>query len=257
MPNGQKLKSSYATIDDDMFQLFKSVVSDQAKDYEKRYVSAIGKALAEELAAEKRLERLERYERKKRPWKFYGTPQRKFRVKARKGRHKWSCSALARQGIAELSIPSGPPFFYSRKTNDDYANDDLDYGAIIAADVLANDPQNPRAVRVFDAGGTNILTLKRKPASESEVLGEPVDVFLDPDRESKVGRFFYHLKEARTLMREIHFASDGPDSETTVGLFFNKLATTKKLLRSSTGRVAPSLFASLTDVRRLTRELVP
>jgi hypothetical protein len=140
----------------------------------------------------------------------------------------------------------------------DYANGDLDYGAMLAADVLANDPHNPRAVRVFDGAGNKILTLKRKPASESEVLGEPiVDVHLDPDRESKIAQFFYHLVKTRQFMSEIHFSQYGPESETKAGIFFNRLAETRKLMRGLCEQVGPRFLASLKDVRRLTRELAP
>ena len=83
-------------------------------------------------------------------------------------------------------------------------------GAMIAADVLENDPQNPSAVRVFDGAGNNILTFKRKPASESEVLGEPIDVQLDPDRDSKIAQFFYHLTKARQLAQADTFLSVWP-----------------------------------------------
>jgi hypothetical protein len=33
----------------------------------------------------------------------------------------------------------------------------------------------------------------------SEILGEPVDVHLDPGRDAKVEAFFYHLVQARAL----------------------------------------------------------
>jgi len=135
-------------------------------------------------------------------------------------------------------------------------NDDVDWGTAIAAEILANEPKTPAAVRVFDAAGKNILTFKCKAASESEILGDPVDVHLDPDRASKVEAFFYHLVQVRALIREIHFARYGPDSETKVGTFFNRLADVKNLLCNSR-RLGPSFFAGLTDLRRLTRELVP
>jgi hypothetical protein len=141
--------------------------------------------------------------------------------------------------------------------NDDLENDDWACGAVIAADVLENDPLNPRAVRVFDGAGNNILTLTREPASESEVLGEPTDVQLDPDRESKIAQFFYHLVKARRLAQEIHFSQYGPESETKVGIFFNRLAETRKLMRGLCERVGPRFLANLKDVRRLTRELAP
>jgi hypothetical protein len=83
-PSGRELKSSCAMIDEDLLQLFKRVVFENAQYYENRYVARIGKALAEELEAEKRLQSLDRYEERKRPWKFYGKPQRKF-CQARKG----------------------------------------------------------------------------------------------------------------------------------------------------------------------------
>ena len=111
-------------------------------------------------------------------------------------------------------------------------------------------------IRVYDAAGKNILTLKRKAASESEILGDPVDVHLDPDRASKVEAFFYHLVQARALMWEIRFARYGPDSETKVGTFFNRLADVKNLMRNSR-RLGPSFFAGLTDLRRVARELAP
>jgi hypothetical protein len=126
-----------------------------------------------------------------------------------------------------------------------------------STDVLANDPQNPRAVRVLDGAGNNILTLKREPASESEVLGEPIDVQLDPERESKIEQFFYHLKKARQLAPEIHFSQYGPESDTKIGIFFNRLAESRKLMRGLCERVGPRFLASLKDVRRLTRELAP
>jgi hypothetical protein len=111
-------------------------------------------------------------------------------------------------------------------------------------------------VRVFDVAGNNIVTLTRKPASESEILGDPVDVHLDYDRASKVEAFFYNLEKVRALMREIRFARYGPDSETKVGIFFNRLADVRHLLRKSR-RLGPSFFAGLTDLRRLARELAP
>jgi hypothetical protein len=141
--------------------------------------------------------------------------------------------------------------------NDGLENDDWACGAMIASDVLENDPQNPRAVRVFDGAGNKILTFERKPASESEVLGEPIDVQLDPDRESKIQQFFYHLIKARQLAQEIHFSQYGPESETKVGIFFNRLAESRKLMRGLCERVGPRFLANLKDVRRLTRELAP
>jgi len=141
--------------------------------------------------------------------------------------------------------------------NDGLENDDWACGAVIAADVLENDPQNPRAVRVFDGAGNKILTFEREPASESEVLGEPIDVHLDPDRESKIAQFFYHLVKARQLAQEIHFSQYGPEAETNVGIFFNRLAESRKLMRGLCERVGPRFLANLKDVRRLTRELAP
>ena len=143
--------------------------------------------------------------------------------------------------------------------NDD---DDMFYGAAIAADVLENDPLNPRAIRVFDGAGNNILTLKREPASESEVLGEPVDVHLDPDRDSKISQFFYHLKMARQLAQQIRFSQYGPESETKPAILFNRLAKSRKFLRGlcehgEREQVGPEFLANLKDVRRLTRELAP
>jgi hypothetical protein len=137
--------------------------------------------------------------------------------------------------------------------------EDLDCaaGAMIATEVLANDPQNPRAVRVFDGAGNNILTLNRTPASESEVLGEPVDVHLDPDRDSKIAQFFYHLKKARQLAPQIRFDQYGPDSETKVAILFNRLTESRKHMRGLCEHVGPRFLACLKDVRRLTRELAP
>jgi len=139
----------------------------------------------------------------------------------------------------------------------EYADDDLNCGAMLAADVLARDRTKPRAVNVRDGAGNVILTLKRKPASESEVLGEPIDVHLDPDRESKISQFFFHLVKARQLAKEIHFSQYGPESETKVGIFFNRLAETRKHLHGLCERVGPRFLENLKDVRRLTRELAP
>lgn len=49
-------------IDEEMLQLFKSVVAEQAQYYENRYVAAIGKALADEIKASRILESLRRFE---------------------------------------------------------------------------------------------------------------------------------------------------------------------------------------------------
>ena len=45
-PSGRQLKSSHTAIDEDMIELFKSVVIQEARYYENRYVAAIGKALS-------------------------------------------------------------------------------------------------------------------------------------------------------------------------------------------------------------------
>jgi hypothetical protein len=137
---------------------------------------------------------------------------------------------------APSSAPAGP-FFAKRKQ----MNDDVAWGTAIATEILANEPGNPCAVRVFDIAGNNIVTLTRKAASESEILGEPIDVHLDPGRDAKVEAFFYHLVQARALMREIRFARYGLDSETKVGIFFNRLANVKNLMRDSR-RFGPSFF---------------
>jgi hypothetical protein len=141
--------------------------------------------------------------------------------------------------------------------NNDLENGDWACGSMIAADVLENDPQNPRAVRVLDGAGNRILELKRKPASESEILGEPIDVQLDPDRESKIEQFFYHLIKARQLAQEIHFSQYGPESETKIGIFFNRLSESRKFMHGLCEEVGPDFLANLKDVRRLTRELSP
>ena len=112
----------------------------------------------------------------------------------------------------------------------------------------------------FDGAGNNILTFKREPASESEVLGEPIDVQLDPDREGKISQFFYHLTKARQLAQEIHFSQYGPESETKPAILFNRLAESRKFLRGlcehgECEQVGPQFLANLKDVRRLTREL--
>src|SRR5215813_14240281 len=52
-------------------------------------------------------------------------------------------------------------------------NDDVTWGTAIAAEILANEPKTPAAVRVFDAAGKNILTFKCKAASESEICSTP------------------------------------------------------------------------------------
>ena len=88
-------------------------------------------------------------------------------------------------------------------------------------------------------------------------LGEPIDVHLDPDRDSKIAQFFYHLIKARQLAQQIPFSQYGPESETKVGIFFNRLAESRKFMHGLCEQVGPRFLANLKDVRRLTRELAP
>jgi hypothetical protein len=157
-------------------------------------------------------------------------------------------------------------------------NDDIAWATAIASEILANDPGNPRAVRVFDAAGKKIVTLNRKAASESEVLGDPIDVHLDPDREAKIQNFFYHLKAARALMREIRFSPE-EEPESLTARLFNRLQDSRRWMRELTpvfqgtleyGRkqlieeimqprrqAVREYLKNLAEVRGLARRLVP
>src|SRR5262249_61464826 len=52
-------------------------------------------------------------------------------------------------------------------------NDDVDWGTAIAAEILANEPKTPAAVRVFDAAGEKNFTFKWKAWRESGNLSPP------------------------------------------------------------------------------------
>ena len=66
-PSGRQLKSC-TTIDEETLQLFKSICIEKAAFYERHYVAQLGKHLADEIAAQKMLESIERYEGSKRRW---------------------------------------------------------------------------------------------------------------------------------------------------------------------------------------------
>ena len=59
-PNGRQIKSVRTAIDEEMLQLFKSVVAEKAAVYERCYVAELGKRLADEIKASRRLESLRR-----------------------------------------------------------------------------------------------------------------------------------------------------------------------------------------------------
>jgi hypothetical protein len=71
-PNGRQIKSARTAIDEEMLQLFKSVVAEKAAFYERCYVAELGKRLADEIKASRRLESLRRFENTKagRRWRY-------------------------------------------------------------------------------------------------------------------------------------------------------------------------------------------
>jgi hypothetical protein len=56
MPTGRQVKSARTAIDEETLQLFKSIVSEKAAFYERRYVAEIGKRFADEIKATPTLE---------------------------------------------------------------------------------------------------------------------------------------------------------------------------------------------------------
>jgi hypothetical protein len=56
MPTGRQVKSARAAIDEETLQLFKSIVSEKAAFYERRYVAELGKRIADEIKANRALE---------------------------------------------------------------------------------------------------------------------------------------------------------------------------------------------------------
>jgi hypothetical protein len=56
MPTGRQVKSARTAIDEETLQLFKSIVSEKAAFYERRYVAELGKRIADEIKATRALE---------------------------------------------------------------------------------------------------------------------------------------------------------------------------------------------------------
>jgi len=63
-PSGDQLKSC-TTIDEETLQLFKSIIEQKATAYERHYVGALSKRLADEIKADRMLESLMRFENTK------------------------------------------------------------------------------------------------------------------------------------------------------------------------------------------------
>ena len=61
-PTGSQIKSARTAIDEEMLQLFKSIVAEKAAFYERHYVAELGRKIADEVKATRRLESLRRFE---------------------------------------------------------------------------------------------------------------------------------------------------------------------------------------------------
>ena len=84
--------------------------------------------------------------------------------------------------------------------------------------------------------GKNFLTLTRKPASESEVLGEPstMRVREESTRERRIRRFSESLSEIRTLLHQLRSVRDDYAREAMVRRFLDQLGEARRLMRGLT-----------------------
>jgi len=118
--------------------------------------------------------------------------------------------------------------------NEPWYKTDAETDAFSAACAELAAPHNPCSVRVFESEGKNIMTLKRTPSSESEVLGRPSEIYFERSHRRtmmRINSFMNQIRELRRLSREMNLDAENPDTGKKAGLYMRALQNAGAMIK--------------------------